>query len=67
MERKSLNAVMIGPEAIAGSIPSLAKKNGEKTPRREPERHAPKSPTPTITPTRAGAAEHAAIPKKSRE
>ena len=34
MDKKSLNAVIMGPAATAGSIPILENKRGEKTPKR---------------------------------
>lgn len=54
MEKKSLNAVTIGPEATAGSTPILEKKRGEKTPKRVPTKQAPKSPQLTTIPIMAG-------------
>lgn len=48
MESTSLNAVTIGPDATAGSIPKRAKKNGENVPNIVAMRQAPKSPTLTV-------------------
>ena len=49
IDKTSLNAATIGPAAIAGSMPILAKKIGEKTPKKLPVKQAPISPDPTIT------------------
>lgn len=66
IERKSLKAVTIGPDATAGSIPSRAKKIGESTPNNVPARQDPINPTPTITPTAAGLIAEPDMPTKSK-
>ena len=66
IERKSLHAVTIGPEATAGSIPIRAKNKGEKTPSKVPVRQAPTSPAPTMRPTAAGPIVAPATPTKSK-
>ena len=46
----SFNAVTIGPEATAGSIPIFSKNIGDKTPKKVPAKQAPVKPRLTINP-----------------
>ncbi len=54
VDKTSLKAVTIGPEATAGSIRNLAKKKGESVPSKVAIKQAPNKPVPTINPKRTG-------------
>ena len=50
VDKTSLKAVTIGPEATAGSIRKRAKKKGDKVPSKVAIKQAPNKPQLTITP-----------------
>lgn len=54
VDKTSLKAVTIGPEATAGSMRKRAKKNGDNEPNSVAIKQAPSNPQLTIAPNTSG-------------